>query len=67
MDEKAYWCRRATTAPLARLIMTFLGDPQLAQRLGQAGRKRTFRVYSCTAMLSHIGSVYEAESYCSEQ
>ena len=47
--------------------MTFLGDPQLAQRLGQAGRKRTFRVYSYTAMLSHIGSVYEAESYCSEQ
>jgi hypothetical protein len=34
MDEKACWCRRATTTPLARLIMTFLGDPQLAQRLG---------------------------------
>jgi glycosyltransferase involved in cell wall biosynthesis len=39
-------------------IMTLLGDPVLAQRLGQAGRKRISRVYSYTAMLSRIDSVY---------
>jgi glycosyltransferase involved in cell wall biosynthesis len=43
---------------LGEAIMTLLGDPVLAQRLGQAGRKRISRIYSYTAMLSHINSVY---------
>jgi hypothetical protein len=38
--------------------MTLLSDPVHAQRLGQAGRERTFRVYNYTAMLSRIDLVY---------